>query len=393
MIRKQDILDRAGEWNLRADVVEKDYVLGWLLAAFGAHPTSSSTWVFKGGTCLKKCFFETYRFSEDLDFSLLPDAPYSQESIQSVIVEAVTVAAEQSGIEFPADRVAVDIRKDKLDRPTFRGRVSYRGPLAMPNWPRVLLDITQNEPVVAPVDRRAIFHPYPDALPSGATVACYSLAELYAEKTRALLERTRPRDLYDVAHLGERHDEVRLEDVRAVFRKKCESKGFAAPSASTLMTVVDASDELRSEWANMLGHQLPALPSVDHMLERVRNLVAWIDEPTAPAVPVAPRPSVPLRRLETTFAPRGGHYWGGGASLEIVRFAGANQLMVEFTYHGKRRLAEPYSLRRPATGNLLLYAWEQGATTIKAFNTPEMHDVAATNVPFDPRYRVEFTGV
>jgi len=28
------------------------------------------SWAFKGGTCLKKCYFETYRFSEDLDFTL-----------------------------------------------------------------------------------------------------------------------------------------------------------------------------------------------------------------------------------------------------------------------------------------------------------------------------------
>src|ERR1700722_10850132 len=77
MIRKQDILDRAGEWSLRPEIVEKDYVLGWLLAGFATHPVASATWIFKGGTCVKKCFFETYRFSEDLDFTLLPDAPYS----------------------------------------------------------------------------------------------------------------------------------------------------------------------------------------------------------------------------------------------------------------------------------------------------------------------------
>lgn len=29
MIRKQDILDRAAEWRLRPEIVEKDYVLGW----------------------------------------------------------------------------------------------------------------------------------------------------------------------------------------------------------------------------------------------------------------------------------------------------------------------------------------------------------------------------
>ena len=31
MIRKQDILDRAREWQLRPEIVEKDYVLGWLV--------------------------------------------------------------------------------------------------------------------------------------------------------------------------------------------------------------------------------------------------------------------------------------------------------------------------------------------------------------------------
>jgi hypothetical protein len=33
MIRKQDIIDRATEWQLCPEIVEKDYVLGWLLAA------------------------------------------------------------------------------------------------------------------------------------------------------------------------------------------------------------------------------------------------------------------------------------------------------------------------------------------------------------------------
>jgi predicted nucleotidyltransferase component of viral defense system len=51
-------------------VVEKDYVLGWILAGMYGHEELAESWVFKGGTCLKKCYFETYRFSEDLDFTL-----------------------------------------------------------------------------------------------------------------------------------------------------------------------------------------------------------------------------------------------------------------------------------------------------------------------------------
>ena len=35
----------------------------------------ADTWIFKGGTCLRKCYYETYRFSEDLDFTVVDGGP------------------------------------------------------------------------------------------------------------------------------------------------------------------------------------------------------------------------------------------------------------------------------------------------------------------------------
>jgi hypothetical protein len=46
MIGRQDILDRASEWRLPPEVVEKDYVLGWLLASIARNPETSDKWVF-----------------------------------------------------------------------------------------------------------------------------------------------------------------------------------------------------------------------------------------------------------------------------------------------------------------------------------------------------------
>lgn len=69
MIAVAEIRERGIEWQLREDVVEKDYVLGLLLAAIATDDELKDTWIFKGGTALRKCFFETYRFSEDLDFT------------------------------------------------------------------------------------------------------------------------------------------------------------------------------------------------------------------------------------------------------------------------------------------------------------------------------------
>jgi len=65
MIARQEVLELAGQWSLLPHVVEKDHVIGWLLAAIYQQSRLAAALVFKGGTCLKKCFFETYRFSED----------------------------------------------------------------------------------------------------------------------------------------------------------------------------------------------------------------------------------------------------------------------------------------------------------------------------------------
>jgi len=62
LIDKAEIMDFSREFGLRANVVEKDYVLGWVLAGIFNHPVIGSSWVFKGGTCLKKCFLKPTAF-------------------------------------------------------------------------------------------------------------------------------------------------------------------------------------------------------------------------------------------------------------------------------------------------------------------------------------------
>ena len=53
------------QWN----VIERDYLLSWVLAGISQVPSLNDTLVFKGGTALRKCYFGNYRFSEDLDFT------------------------------------------------------------------------------------------------------------------------------------------------------------------------------------------------------------------------------------------------------------------------------------------------------------------------------------
>ena len=100
MITKREITNLVSTWGLRDDVIEKDYVLGWLLWGIGSNPTLRSYWAFKGGTSLKKCYLDTLRFSEDLDFTVIPPGPYKPEDLSPLFAHILELISDESGINF-----------------------------------------------------------------------------------------------------------------------------------------------------------------------------------------------------------------------------------------------------------------------------------------------------
>lgn len=100
MIPKAQLLALAKHYGLLPTTVQKDYVIGWLLRSISEHPVLSQ-WVFKGGTCLKKCYFETNRFSEDLDFTIPSNQTINVEMITAHLDEAIGWIESNSGLSFP----------------------------------------------------------------------------------------------------------------------------------------------------------------------------------------------------------------------------------------------------------------------------------------------------
>ena len=109
MIDRREILDHATASGLNPHVVEKDYVLGWLLWGVANQEATAGSWIFKGGTCLKKCFFETYRFSEDLDFTLTDAAHLDADFLRTVFADIAAAVYDRTGIEVPIDAQRFDI--------------------------------------------------------------------------------------------------------------------------------------------------------------------------------------------------------------------------------------------------------------------------------------------
>lgn len=77
--------------------IEKDYVLSWLLVGI-AKSKMYDVLSFKGGTALKKFYFPDYRFSEDLDFTLLKNI--SVENLGKALQEVYTIVSDASNIRL-----------------------------------------------------------------------------------------------------------------------------------------------------------------------------------------------------------------------------------------------------------------------------------------------------
>ena len=390
MIDRQEIMDFAREMGLDPNVIEKDYVLGWLLAGITNHPLIAPDWVFKGGTCLKKCYFETYCFSEDLDFTITDSKILDTDFLTSTFTEIAEWVYEQAGIEMPIDRIRFTVYDNTRGQVSAEGRIGYRGPLQRRgDPPRIKLDLTADEVLVFEPSIREIHHPYSDRPKAGIFVQSYCFEEVFAEKIRALTERERPRDLYDVVHLY-RHDSMRPDCsvVMAALVKKCEFKGVNVPT----LTALDHGPErveLESEWENMLAHQLPVLPPFNEFWQQVPGILNWLQGGPAPKPP-APIP-VGKGVDATWFPPAMAQAWHTSVPLEPIRFAAANRLCVNLEYQGSRRLIEPYSLRRTQDGNLLLFAVKHDSGESRSYRVDRIQSAKATNIPFVPRFALEIS--
>ena len=397
MIPKQEIMTLAAELQLQAHAVEKDYALGWFLAGISAHPEIGPRWVFKGGTCLKKCFFETYRFSEDLDFTL-QDADHLDEAFLTEVFEEIGEwVYEACGLQLPPEARKFEVFTNPHGSLSAQGRVGYRGPLGRTgDSPRIKLDLAADEILVLTPVQRPVHHPYTDLPADGIRILSYSFEEVFAEKMRALAERQRPRDLYDVVHLYRRQDlHPDRSVVRSTLARKCEFKGIPVPTYAALSDRPERA-AIEVEWEQMLGHQLPTCPPFEEFWQELPAVFDWLNE--AAAVPMLAAISTGRVAVDAEWRPPAMvRAWGAGAnSMETIRFAAANRLCVQLDYtkeDGERTAPtiEPYSVRRTTAGDLLLFGVKADTGESTSYRLDRIRSATVTRQAYRPRYAIELT--
>lgn len=395
MIEGRELLEFANKVNLRAGVVEKDYVLGWLLTGINRDPELSPAWVFKGGTCLKKCYFETYRFSEDLDFTITEERHFNADFLRERFRSIGEWLRDETGIELPPDLMRFDIYPNSRNVLTGEGRVAYRGPIAPRggDLPRIKLDLTLDEKLVLPSVMRPIAHAYSDRAEDVMQARAYAYPEVFGEKVRALGERARPRDLYDVIHLF-RHTEFQAAPavIRDVVTQKCAHKSVPFPTLEALQRF---KDELAADWKSMLAHQLPELPQLETFWNALPEFFRWltgdVERPRVTPYRIAAGEVVlrgPVGGLPIPFQ--------ASAPIEVIRFAASNLLCVDLDYvdekgNRSRRIIEPYSLRRTSSGDIVLGAYNIARNDWRSYRLDRIKGAQVANQTFTPRYEVELT--
>ena len=205
-------------------LIEKDFVLQSLLVSLTRDKYFSSNFVFKGGTCLVKCYLGYFRFSEDLDFTYIKQNEFKNKSENAIrrflsseiskLLEVITDISKTHGLDFKAE-------KNNTRYIEFGGSNKF---LTLKIW--YSSSVSKNEqfvkvqvnyvdlleykfrkliakPIIENVDAKEVkflFPEYSSVLLAKHKVIAYDLKEILLEKVRAILTRrgVRARDFVDV---------------------------------------------------------------------------------------------------------------------------------------------------------------------------------------------------
>jgi predicted nucleotidyltransferase component of viral defense system len=248
MLTRAQIQRLAQRHGIGAQAQERDYIQHLLLFLLYNKPNPL---IFKGGTALR-IVYKGNRYSEDLDFNGTADIP-SEQALWAVVLNGL----EDFGI-------AAEIRSEWKSEVGISFDISYRGPL-YDNRDRtkgkVRIDISTREEKVD-TRRELIASEYDDLRPFVALVI--SREHLLAEKVRALLMRSKARDLYDIWLLTSQNVSM---DRALVYKKLLPYQvDISRPAFET------ALEKAKADWTQDLRPLLPQFVTWKDVMDRLEPI-------------------------------------------------------------------------------------------------------------------------
>lgn len=283
MILQKEIASLSQQYGVAKTVIDKDWVLGHFLSGIYSYAALKANLIFKGGTCLKKCWFPDYRFSEDLDFTALSEKFIFTIKHLEYICSHVN---EHAGIRTNIVSLKPMLYLNRLVG--YEAIIKYWGadhpgneaPAPVERWQtKIKIEIILYEKIVFNNITKVLYHPYSDELALKESIPCYTIEEVLSEKLRALIQRSypAPRDYYDIWYLSKNVDSLNWTNIVEGFYKKIKFKEIVFTGVEQL---INSKSErmVKAAWKNSLGHQvnitvLPPFESVISDLQMLMNKV------------------------------------------------------------------------------------------------------------------------
>lgn len=247
----------AGFIGIDPMIIERDYVLGCFISFLSTQHSVKESWIFKGGTSLRKCYFKDYRFSEDVDFTIT--SFFSVDTLLDLIKNVNAIMQETIGIVTNEREISIETVKDDYSAESFEVKFYYRGPwIFRGTAPAVQIHLSRDEKVVFSKNCLPVIHPYSDKskLPQ-EFIPVYSLEEIFIEKLRAFSAQRKyaiSRDIYDIHQISQKIKS--LENLRKAFEEKCRAKGIQLNQID-IDKIIERKPDYEMNWKNNLDYLLP----------------------------------------------------------------------------------------------------------------------------------------
>lgn len=280
MISKNEINRLATEQKVRTTTIDKDWVLGHFIDAIYSVPECRENLIFKGGTCLKKCRFPDYRFSEDLDFTAINvNFVFDMKMLKKI----VALISERS--EIPLYIQSLENLQFNNQLTGFCAKVKFWGadhsknqqPPEPNRWQTsIKIEIILYEKMIFEPEIANVIHKFSDKLTVNAqNIPIYSIYEVLSEKLRALIQRsyTAPRDYYDIWYLSKNVENIDWQKVVSGFNNKVKYKNLQYSGVEDLIN--EHNDKiLKSAWKNSLANQIEEgkLPEYETVRDDLKQL-------------------------------------------------------------------------------------------------------------------------
>lgn len=249
-----DLKSLAGRKKIPQGIIYKDYVITAILEKISERSYSEKL-IFKGGTCLKKIYFEETRFSVDIDFTCLEyGVPGKMVSNLKSELEGKTVR----NITFDK------IREHGRWENSVSYKVKYKDLNEHPN--SVKIDMSHREVPILEPEIRNILNPDYDQIPDFELMV-FPLKEILAEKFRAVFTRNVARDVFDVWFLLRKGVEM---DLRLV-EKKMEIYDDIEFKKDDFINKIE---EKRDHWERDLRMLVPDSPGFDMVRDYIEKVLA-----------------------------------------------------------------------------------------------------------------------